>query len=193
MARRARRRARVRLSPAADARRRDRADAAGQVAAVRRGIHAVGVARARRRARRLTDASHRARGGPGRARPRGPGTLLTHRGPRAHAHRLRDAGARRRGRPASALGRRDVVSGVLGAGNGERPRIAELPCSSRRRRRDRVDLDRQRSEGVDEPGGLLGPLRPPDAHGRRPTRATGASPPSSSTWTPPASPSHRSR
>ena len=155
------------------------------------GFDAVGVARARRRARRLADAAHRARGGPGRARPRGPGTLLAHRGARADAHRLRVAGARRRGRPAAALGRRDVVPGVLGAGDGERPRIAELPCGSRRRRADRVDLDRQRSEGVDEPGGLLGPLRPPDAHRVRPTRVTGASPRSSSTWTPRASPSRR--
>ena len=51
----------------------------------------------------------------------------------------------------------------------------------------------QRSEGVDEPGAVLGPLRAVDAHRARPSHGTAASPRSSSTWTPPGSPSRRSR
>ena len=51
----------------------------------------------------------------------------------------------------------------------------------------------QRPEGVDEPGAVLGPLRAAHAHRARRTRATAASPRSSSTWTRPGSPSRRSR
>ena len=127
------------------------------------------------------------------ARPRRSRALLAHRGARAHAHRLRAARARRRGRPAAALGRRDVVPGVLGAGHGQRPRVAELPRRSRRRRRHRVDVGDQRPEGLDQPGPVLRPLRAAHAHRDRPSRATAASPRSSSTWTRPGSPSRRSR
>ena len=53
------------------------------------------------------------------------------------AHRLRAARARGRGRAPPALGRGDVVPGLLRAGHRERPRVAELP-GRRRRRRPRV-------------------------------------------------------
>ena len=53
--------------PAGNARRPHRADAAGEVDPVRRGLDALRLARARRRARRLADAAHRAR-----RRARGP-------------------------------------------------------------------------------------------------------------------------
>ena len=67
---------------------------------------------------------------PGRSR-----ALLAHRGARPDAHRLRAARARGRGRPPPALGRGDVVPGVLGTGHRQRPRRAELPRGARRRRR----------------------------------------------------------
>ena len=125
------------LRAAGNARRADRADAAREVDPVRRGLDAVRLARARRRARRLADAAHRARRGARGARPRRPRPLLAHRGARADAHRLRAARARGRGRPAPALGRGDVVPGLLGAGHRQRPRVAGLPGGARRRRRDR--------------------------------------------------------
>ena len=59
--------------------------------------------------------------------------------------------------------------------------------------RRRVDVGDQRPEGVDEPGAVLRSLRAADAHRHRRSRATAASPRSSSTWTRRASPSRRSR
>ena len=180
--------------PAArNARRADRADAAREVDPVRRGLDALRVARARRRTRRVADAAHRARRGAGGPRPHRSRPLLAHRGARPDAHRLRAARARRRGRPAPAVGRRDVVPGVLGAGHRERPRVAELPSGSRRRRGHRVDVDRStaRRSGPAWRSTPTGACcsRGPD----RRSRATGASPRSSSTWTRPGSRSHRSR
>ena len=55
-----------RVLAARDARRPHRADATGEVDALRRGLDAVRMARARRRTRRLADAAHRARRGDGR-------------------------------------------------------------------------------------------------------------------------------
>ena len=55
-------------------------------------------------------------------RPRRPRPLLADRGARADAHRLRAARARRRRRPPAAVGRGDVVPGVLGARHRQRPR-----------------------------------------------------------------------
>ena len=49
------------------------------------------------------------------SRPDRSGPLLPRRGARAHPHRLRVARDRRRGRPPTAVGRRDVVPGVLRA------------------------------------------------------------------------------
>ena len=51
----------------------------------------------------------------------------------------------------------------------------------------------QRPEGLDEPGAVLRPVRAADAHRAAPSRATAASPRSSSTWTRPGSRSRRSR
>ncbi len=102
---------------------------------LRRGMDAVGLARAGRRTGRLADAAHRARRGARGPRPGRPGDLLARRGARPHADRLRAAGARGRGRAAPALRRGDVVPGLLRAGHRERPRVAQLPADSRRRRR----------------------------------------------------------
>ena len=102
--------------------------------------------------------------------------------------------ARGRGRAAPALGRGDVVPGLLGtrapAATSRRSSCRAVPDGDAD---DRVDVGDQRPEGVDEPGAVLRPLRAADAHRHRRSRATAASPRSSSTWTRPASRSRRSR
>src|SRR5262245_8052860 len=158
VARRAPRGARAALRPARDPRRPRRPDAAREGGPVRRGLDAVGMARARRRTRRLADAADRARRGARGARPRGSGALLADRGARAHADRLRVARARRRRRPAPARGRRALVPGLLGAGLGERPRVAALPRRARRRPPHGLELGDPRPEGLDEPSPVLRPL-----------------------------------
>ena len=150
---------------ARNARRPRRADAAREVDPVRRGLDAVRVAGARRRTRRLADAADGARRGHRGARPHGSGALLADRGARAHADRLRAARARRRGRPPPALGRRDVVPGLLRAGLGQRPGVLALPRRARGRRAHGVDVGDQRPEGLDQPGPVLRPLRAAHANG----------------------------
>ena len=150
------------------ARRSHRPDAAREAAPLRRGLDAVRLAGARGRTRRFPDAADGARRGPRRARPRGSGPVLVDRGARADADRLRAAGARRRGRPAAAVGRRAVVPGLLRAGLRQRPRLLALPRRARGRRRSHGhEMGDQRSEGVDQPGPVLGPLRAAHAHGPR--------------------------
>ena len=175
-----------RVRAAGHARRADRADATREVDPVRRGLDALRLARARRRARRLADAAHRARRRARRPRPRRPRPLLAHRGARADAHRLRAARARGRGRAAAALGRGDVVPGLLGAGHRQRPRgaAAAAPCPTatpRPRRRGSINGQKVWTSlaQYSDRCVLL------DAHRRRPSRATAASPRSSSTWTRP--------
>ena len=87
----------------------------------------------------------------------------------------------------------DVVPGLLRARHRQRPLGPELPRRTRRRPRDRDDVGHQRPEGVDQPRAVLGAVRAAHAHRAAPSRATAASPRSSSTWTRRASRSRRSR
>ena len=110
-----------------DARRRHGAARQGEAVGVRRRLDALGVARAGRRARWLDPAAGLPRRGADVAGPGRSGPLFDDRGPGADDDRLRAAGAgRRHGAPAAAR-RRDVVPGLLRAGDREQPRRAVLP------------------------------------------------------------------
>ena len=187
LARRAPRRARAAPTPARNARRADGADAAREVDPVRRGLDAVGLARARRRPRRLADAAHRARRGA--RRPATSPTPASSRSSRC-SRRRSSTSRRRRSRPRSSRGcSRARRCGARGSRS--RAPAATSPSLSCRAVPDGAaaaasSVGHQRPEGVDEPRAV----RPIAAccctrTGTDRTRATAASPRSSSTWTRP--------
>ena len=187
VARRAPRRARAAVRSARNARRAHRADAAGEVDPLRRGLDALGLARARRRAaaaRRCCGPSSARRSrratSPTRASTRSievlAPTLIDFAPPELAAEVV----------PRLLSGDEIWCQGFSEPDTGQRPGVAALPRRARRRRRRTAStLGDQRPEGVDQPGPVLRPLRAAHAHRDRPSRATAASPRSSSTWTRP--------
>ncbi len=121
---------------AGHARRADRADAAREGDPVRRGLDALRLARARSAgsaARRCCAPSSAPRSPRATSPIPGLFSLIEVLAPTLIDFAPPDA--RGRGRPAPALGRGDVVPGLLGARHRQRPRVAALPRGARRRRR----------------------------------------------------------
>ena len=113
--------------------RADGPDRQGQAAHVRRRLHALGLARAGRRPRRIDVVAGVPAGGGDRPRPGRAGPVLHAGGPGPDDDRLRPAGAGRHHGAPPAPGRRDLVPGLLRAGHRLEPRVAVVPVRPRRR------------------------------------------------------------
>ena len=123
-------RARLHVRGDRDTRRADGTTAQGDAADLRRGVHAHGLARARRRAGGIQPAARLPGRGAHGARPRRAGDLLHARGAGADHDRLRARGAGGGDGAAPAARGGDLVPGLLRAGTGSN--LASLACRATR-------------------------------------------------------------